>query len=1334
MKINKPSRLFKLLCFSVGSFLTASNSHAQVQYATPGTAYLQDFNCLSTAISGTTPVLTTTGASGPWLLDTFSVAPFNTYGTALKGWQLLKISGSATNLGFVNKPANISTPNFLNLSTTASAADKAIGALYNSQLMGAVGVAIQNKTGHRLKSFRITYKGEQWRTTASAQTLTLKYALNPTAPLITAPGASFVTLSACTFTAPNTTNTVVNGDSARNSRTMSALVENISVEPDQFIVFRWEGSSSSQLGIDDVQFIGYPVAPTVNVTGVANVTTTTATLLGKAVSDYPTLANVSDRGFVFDALTNTYANKTSVGITGLDSIYSLNISGLLPNKKYYVKGFASNAVPADSGLVYSTEAEFVSASMPPIIKKATKIGGNVATANWSQPVGNSGAEPYLYKVECSLNSNFSGTVLAADSLASTTTSYTFSGLLPANKYYVRALVRNANALSAASALDSFTTIGIDTGAIAALKQVALLVARDRIKTDLDSAFTAEAAKLAADTLVLLARNIASPIAIQRASGFNPTPTVTVNNPYIDTLNAWGAQFINTTYWAYPSSKATVRNKLDYTKATTTTTLFPKATADDVRNIGYYLERLYWLLLSPHSNYRGHPELFKRYLKYVYASSDDYLINGTDASCQIPGSSSCAWNDWFANARITDAWRLADVTFGQLIPDTILAQIRLAATKAGNQTYACAQALNNYVYTNRDVSYAETLINTGLHFNNPLWQNFGNRIIDTIYNFALFPDGAYNYYMHQNEVPNYHNLNNEMVAKYWVVSEYENAWKTLTKSVNYELLTIEPKEVAEYYSVPAWKTMWNGSTGVTENFLLGVTKNPWLKTRFDSIHRVGNREPYPLNISFYDNTITGAPLPDQYVCYDRNIQGPRARYDSFSYAITTRNVSPGATEVGLQTYVGAMNTQDTSLTTQRLLNSSLMAVHSKVHIKKSTPLNEWNDWAYLNTKINPKTCVGATATTISSTSKLQYQTTGPKGVEVNWASFQQWITLPDRLIGVVETYPSVNNTLAYEVDTRIKFTYGRSGLRTKKKDFVIQTKDTAYTYGMFKVRLLGRNYGRVDTITAGIIRDDFREAKEIKLWDSNRDTITNKPYSTRYDSVKFVVVEIRRNRTIDTGRVANVSRTGTDSTLKVLTVAIDNKRFIAYRNLATTGRFITLPTLPSGNVHQMLFARGDSITKQPRFVASADTFTLAANEQVLIVSTNTPATDTGRGWNNYDDVLQNSSTFATFAEPQQPQRATPERVAEVNAPKQMRLLLQPNPAVNRVVVNYASLASASFKTLRVVDATGKVVHLATLGNNSYGSYPMNTDALQKGIYFVQLIDGGQVATSRLLIAK
>ena len=781
-------------------------------------------------------------------------------------------------------------------------------------------------------------------------------------------------------------------------------------------------------------------------------------------------------------------------------------------------------------------------------------------------------------------------------------------------------------------LDSISFTRIDS--LHEMHDMAISVAIDRKNAALDSGFTAEADSLANSITTMLAdNNYYVPVVPTNAVGFNPTPTITdTTNPYLKALYSWAATYLVDSLVTLPYSKA-VRGY--YTN-------FPGSNTSP-RTLGTITENLHWLLVSPYSKYRYNPVLFRSFLTIVYATSDDYQANGGTGTYATPGYTLDGLNDWFAAAKTCYSWWMAAKSFPTgYIPNILNQRLLNASDTMGKVFSGWADSIYSYNYTNRDVNYAQILTNIGLFRNNTTWVNFANQIIDSVNLADRYPDGGYAYLGHQTECASYHGGTNNSLAKIWAVSGNQTAWNCVAQTANYEELSIEPRAVPEYYTAPAWKGYWNQESGASAEPLVEISGSGYFRTKLNQINlTAGYTNEMVTSLAFYNPNINSAALPpSSYVVYDRNIQGPRGRYGNYSYGVTMRNVSPKVYgvgvkqtpvgDLGMQTLVGAIVTQAASSTDTQdsVLNSAVLLVGSQVQVVNNSPIDSIVNWARLMTETSPLVCVSRSAASASTPSVLQNAYGGPTALATNWSSNQHWITLPDRMIGLVETYPTISTgtTSAYEVTGRVRFTYGREGTNLDTEKLVINTPQIQYTYGNLTAIIHAHNFNAIDTAYAGVQENapPYNAYDIVFMYDSSNGgtTLYNYPGSLN----KYFIVEIKNSNAVGNATVNLVRPVGSGK-LSGLIVNLNGAIYSSYRNDSTAAMLLDLTNsinTATGYFSEAHFARVDSTLVPPQII-TGNTLTLAAHEQVLIVSTNNIA-DTGKGWENFTDLLQNTGVY------------------------------------------------------------------------------------------------------------
>lgn len=735
-----------------------------------------------------------------------------------------------------------------------------------------------------------------------------------------------------------------------------------------------------------------------------------------------------------------------------------------------------------------------------------------------------------------------------------------------------------------------------------LKNVAIEVANLRKILAQNAGLTTEAQTLETEIATMQTAIYTAPIIPVNAIGFNPVPTEIVNNPHVAALYKWAEDYL-------------VQPEPNYAKATLTNQVFPSNTFYDTRALVEIVENLIWLTLSPQSRYQFHPILFRRLLIISYATSDDYVLYGTGGG--DPETSVCALDDWFAAPGAIYSWKTVGIAYAQYLPQSLKQRLEQAANKIGSLFYQ--RSINEMgsttpynTYCNRDVSFAEILIHAGQYQNNQTWLDRGTLIINLVLGpTILYPDGAYAYIGNQNETSNYHGATTNSLAKLFAVTDQSSILNGIANAKNYELINIEQGFVNEFYHVPAWKTQWNGISGQSGINLLYISNSPHLKTFYDLLIKENGNVPKPTYISFFHNNFNKLPLPNNYLVYDRNIQGVKRRIDDFSYGITTRKVSKPS-NLGQITLAGAMTTEQGS-NSERELNAALMSIHAKVHISDGN-VTEWDKWAYMMGNMDPLVNVSKSVGAVSTPNTLYRQTAGPTGHLSNWNSFQQWLTLPDRMIGIVEVYPKNNiGQVAYQIDGRIKLGYGRTG-NLNPKEIEIITPGSEYNYGNLKVLIHQHDFTTVDTVSAGVVRDSPKEATEIRLrydLSNNGTTQIFYPGTTR----KFFITEIRYKNA--SGNVA-VERYNTDN-VKGLIVTSGTNKYAVFRNLGTTSATINVSTyLTANNTNKVHYSRTDNVEIAPTSFTGSS-LTIPANEQRLLISSNI-ALDNEQSWENFNVLL------------------------------------------------------------------------------------------------------------------
>ena len=714
------------------------------------------------------------------------------------------------------------------------------------------------------------------------------------------------------------------------------------------------------------------------------------------------------------------------------------------------------------------------------------------------------------------------------------------------------------------------------------KQAALTQALTQVEAFRQASATAEANALLADITQALPHDIGRERQDPAQLRFLPPLAVTEGNPHLAALAGWAKDQL-------------AKPDIPWRAATPTFNPFIGLGKDyGTRDEAIKTGTLFWLVAHPQSPYRDDPELLVRMLRRANAYADTYVMYAKTYGDNL--------NDFFAIGPACYAWYAID----QLWPDLILPSQRASWNRAVRQCADFWLKVHRETrkgpyrmghYANRDLGVANILLNAGMWLTDQDCLAAAQELVAAqAQNF--YPDGGFAYIGTQNESSGYHDADVVFLARYFLVSGEATIRDLLVRSQWYGPLSVEPPLVAEFWTAPSWKHTWNGSLSTGTEIVAGLSGNPYLRTLLDTqaARRKEGGSLDPLAATFYRRDVAPRPLPDAYTVIDRNIQGPRARYGRFSYAITTR--VPDAAEPGLTTLVGAM-TLGQDLKRNYPLNAALMGVKPKVR----APIGDKKklDWAWLTRASRPAVILGREVAAVSADYALHAWGSSTKGPDVPWAANQEWLCIRDRMVGLLSIAPQGTQT-ATEVTLNLTLgTGGTAGGPPQQMQVVdLQT----YRFGDLVVQVHGTNFAshaseeiKIRTSTGAEIV--FRDGR------GGGDQLKDYPADHPYHGL----VEIR-----PAWQTAPLTATRlTQGELVGIQVQTGDATWILWHNRGANSATVPL-TLPAG-VASSLHRPG----QVPQAPAPAQV-ELAADARILVVSS-TQAADHAPGWENYEAMLQ-----------------------------------------------------------------------------------------------------------------
>lgn len=223
-------------------------------------------------------------------------------------------------------------------------------------------------------------------------------------------------------------------------------------------------------------------------------------------------------------------------------------------------------------------------------------------------------------------------------------------------------------------------------------------------------------------------------------------------------------------------------------------------------------------------------------------------------------------------------------------------------------------------------------------------------------------------------------------------------------------------------------------------------------------------------SHYKNDIEVTTIPDNYLVWDSNIEGPRARYGDWSYTFTGRDLEKNR---GKYTFFGTMVT-DT--------NKGLYPLSGAVQIVMPSVYYNSQDSYILGMNDVNRIEIDEGVSYMTTVYDLQEPVSGGGDSRaVPWRGIQLWIADRERAAGLVCIEPKVPQ-IAFGLEATIRIGAGR-GLPFKGLIYseLEDHQDMSYSRGKQDVRIVSHNFEDVITRDAP---DDYRgESDDIVLRDS-----------------------------------------------------------------------------------------------------------------------------------------------------------------------------------------------------------------------------------------------------------
>ncbi|MGN6504482.1 MAG: hypothetical protein ACTHM6_02860, partial [Tepidisphaeraceae bacterium] len=496
------------------------------------------------------------------------------------------------------------------------------------------------------------------------------------------------------------------------------------------------------------------------------------------------------------------------------------------------------------------------------------------------------------------------------------------------------------------------------------------------------------------------------------------------------------------------------------------------------------------LCHPQSELAGDPTIIAPMLRR-FATVYEYLT---------PGSKQLV--DFGDSAELAEMYLLLRTVYPDLILPTYKAAWEKAITTnsdaiAKQYGDVFREATPGTAYPNAHVRYMNALLFAGLIFQRPEYRELADgalKLLDS----ALYPDGAFCYIARQNECLTYHGINLDAVARFNQVTGEPRAAQMVARTRWYYPLSVEPPGVVEYSTAPSWHAYWNMVTGGASAYIVAGTTGDAQNYR---LAQTDFSSPDLEYATYFRPDLKAAPAPDNYIVYDRNIQGARGRFGTFSFSSTARNF--GDDNRGKSTYVGCMQLDSSSPKPEKWpLNAALQDAACEVRIKPGPDAG--NNRSSTHLWLAQKEINASLASEHFAALSTRYLLSAYKTKAFDWAGRQAWLMTPQRLVGLVEI-ESLKTQQAFGVDGNFVFVSGRNQWGHRKE--FQKLSDQSYQYGKLIATIRQHDFSAFATEYTDMMNGDTKKAGRLLLLDT-LDANNTAPITYPAGKKHFYLVEIR----------------------------------------------------------------------------------------------------------------------------------------------------------------------------------------------------------------------------------
>ena len=463
----------------------------------------------------------------------------------------------------------------------------------------------------------------------------------------------------------------------------------------------------------------------------------------------------------------------------------------------------------------------------------------------------------------------------------------------------------------------------------------------------------------------------------------------------------------------------------------------------------------WSMTTPQSPLRHHPVLLANTLSQLDTiahqhTDGDFNIDRTAIYGRDPNINR------FCLAPTLDAWWRLRQEYPDLLPAAKQAELEAGLKQLADYQltdYGLARLERQShvkfpAYPNMDVHHILIMEFADRLWGDPQYAKERAAFVKLL-DSAVYPMGGFAYINTQNECFVYHHLNVVYSARFWKLTGTPATLAMLKRTIPFYPYNVEPAGMPEYYTDACWKHYWGGGGAAGPDVIAGLFDDRENKRVADvcgAIWGYGHGYMSAIAAEFWE-PLASAPLPDGYTIHDTNIDGPRGRYGTWSFAGNGRDYGVGYQ--GKDTFVGAMLTDPPRRPLP--LDSALQVVTSEVRLNHTD--NHWTGGRCCSALERLTTTLGPDFGSLA----VRYTVSKPNWHHKNddlipWDGIQTWYLSRTRLVGLVALEATADETRA-AVHGRIRLGLSRT---------IEPAGPQAWKYGRLRVKVHDHSYAQVTT--------------------------------------------------------------------------------------------------------------------------------------------------------------------------------------------------------------------------------------------------------------------------------